>query len=104
VFALVPGGQLVAHWWFDAGRWRGLQALGTGPDRIRLAGLGATSWGTRRLDVFATDQQTHSLVQLYYDGRWHDPVRQDFNSTSVMVDPNPRSVPIPVSEQARAAD
>jgi hypothetical protein len=104
VFALVPGGQMVGHWWFDAGDWRGLQGLGTGPDRIRLAGLGATSWGTRRLDIFATDQQTHSLVQLYFDGRWHDPVRQDFNSTSVMVDPNPRSVPIPVSEQARAAD
>jgi hypothetical protein len=104
VFGLVPGGQMVAHWWFDAGRWRGLQGLGTGPDRIRLAGLGASSWGTRRLDLFATDQQTHSLVQLYFNGRWHGPVRQDFNSTTVQVDPNPRSVPIPVSEQARAAD
>jgi BNR repeat-containing family member len=104
VFSQLPGGQLVAHWWYDAGAWRGLQALGTGPDRIRLAGLGATSWGAGRLDVFATDQQTHSLVQLYYNGSWHGPVRQDFNSTSVLVDPNPRSVPIPVSEQAKAAD
>jgi hypothetical protein len=104
VFSLLSGGQLVAHWWYDAGRWRGLQALGTGPDRIRLAGLGATSWGTRRLDVVATDQRTRSLVQLYYDGTWRGPVRQDFNTTTIMADPNPRSVPIPVSAEARAAD
>ena len=69
-----------------------------------LAGLGATSWGTRRLDVVATDQQTSSLVQLYFDGSWHGPVRQDFNTTTVMADANPRSTPIPVSAEARAAD
>jgi hypothetical protein len=79
--------------------------MGTGPDRIRLAGLGATSWGTRRLDVVATDQETSSLVQLYFDGAWHGPVRQDFNTTTtVMADANPRSTPIPVSAEARAAD
>ena len=104
VFSQLPGGQLIGHWWYDAGRWRGLQAMGTGPDRIPLAGLGATSWGTRRLDVVATDQQTSSLVQLYFDGSWHGPVRQDFNTTTVMADANPRSTPIPVSAEARAAD
>jgi hypothetical protein len=105
VFSQLPGGQLIGHWWYDAGRWRGLQTMGTGPDRIRLAGLGATSWGTRRLDVVATDQETSSLVQLYFDGAWHGPVRQDFNTTTtVMADANPRSTPIPVSAEARAAD
>jgi hypothetical protein len=104
VFSHLPGGQLVGHWWFDDGRWRGLQAMSTGPDRIRLAGLGATSWGTRRLDLVATDQQTSSLVQLYFDGSWHGPVRQDFNTITVMADTNPRSTPIPVSAEARAAD
>jgi BNR repeat-containing family member len=104
VFSHLPGGQLVGHWWFDDGRWLGLQAMSTGPDRIRLAGLGATSWGTRRLDLVATDQQTNSLVQLYFNGSWHGPVRQDFNTTTVMADANPRSTPIPVSAEARAAD
>ena len=105
VFALVRGGRPVAHWWYDTGAWRGLQGLGTGPDGIRLAGLSAASWGTGRLDVFATDQERHDLVQLYFDGGWHGPIPQDFNSTTrraprITVDPNPRSTPIPVSEQA----
>jgi hypothetical protein len=104
VFSHLPGGQLVGHWWFDDGRWRGLQAMPTGPDRIRLSGLGATSWGTRRLDLVATDQRTNSLVQLYFNGSWQGPVRQDFNTTTVMADANPRSTPIPVSAEARAAD
>ena len=68
MFALVSGGQMIAHKWYDAGSWRGTQGLSTGPDRIRLPGSGATSWGTHRLDVFATDQQTHSLVQRYFSG------------------------------------
>jgi hypothetical protein len=113
VFAQSLGGQLIAHWWYDAGAWRGRQLLGTGPDRIRLAGLGVASWGSGRLDMFATDQQRHDLVQLFYDDRsWHGPVRLDFNTqvvgvgttATIMADPNPRSTPIPVSEQARAAD
>jgi hypothetical protein len=104
VFALVPGGQLISHNWYGAGRWQGPQLLGTGRDQDRLGGLGATSWGPRRLDVFGADTATRSLLQLYFDGGWHGPVRQDFNTISVQVDPNPRSVPIPVSEQARLAD
>jgi hypothetical protein len=104
VFALVPGGQLISHNWYGAGRWQGPQLLDTGRDRDRLGGLGATSWGPRRLDVFGADTATQSLLQLYFDGGWHGPVRQDFNTISVQVDPNPRSVPIPVSEQARLAD
>ena len=104
VFAIVPGGQLVAHKWFDSGRWWGPELLGAGPDRNRLAGLGATSWGTRRLDLFSTDAEARSLLQRYFDGRWHGPLRQDFNTTLVQVDPNPRSVPIPVSERVRLAD
>jgi hypothetical protein len=110
VFALVTGGQEVAHSWFDAGIWRGPEELGTGPDRIRLTGLAATSGHVGRLDVFATDRQRHDLVQMYFEGGWHGPVPQDFNSTTVvstaaiMADPSPRSTPIPVSEQARAAD
>jgi hypothetical protein len=107
VFALVPGGQLVGHKWFQGGRWSGPEALGTGPDQLRLAGLAATSWGTRRLDLFATDAATRSLVQLSFDGRWHGPVRQDFGSrgaVQVQADPNPRSVPIPVTERIRLAD
>jgi hypothetical protein len=74
----------------------GPEALGTGPDRLRLAGLAATSWGPRRLDLFATDADTRSLVQLYFDGRWHGPIRQDFGTrgtVQVQADPNPRSTP-----------
>jgi hypothetical protein len=104
VFALAAGGQLIAHRWFDGGRWHGPEGLSTGPDRIRLAGLGATSWGARRLDVFATDQQTRSLIHRYFNGDWHGPVRRDFNTVSVMVDANPRATPISVSEAAKAAD
>jgi hypothetical protein len=104
VFALVPGGQMVGHKWFKGGRWSGPEGLGTGPDRTRLAGLAVTSWGAGRLDLFATDAASHSLAQLFFDGRWHGPVRQDFNTTSVQVDPNPRLAPIPVSERARLAD
>jgi hypothetical protein len=104
VFALASGGQQVAHRWFDRGRWSGPETLGTGPDRSLLAGLGATSWGTRRLDLVAVDQQPHSLVQLFFDGRWHSLVRQDFNTITVLADPNPRRTPVPVSPQVRAAD
>ncbi|HEY6749272.1 MAG TPA: BNR-4 repeat-containing protein [Mycobacteriales bacterium] len=111
VFALVTGGRQIAHWWYDAGAWRGLQTLGTGPDRIQLTGLTATSWGTGRLDVFATDQLRRDLVQLFYNGTsWLGPVPQDFNSstvgttTTLMLDPNPRATPIPVNEKAKTAD
>ena len=110
VFALVTGGRQIAHWWYHTGAWRGLQGLGTGPDRIQLTGLTATSWGTRRLDVFATDQQRHDMVQLVYSGAWQDPTRLDFDTmgplgtTTLTVDANPRSTPIPVSNEARAAD
>ena len=110
VFALVTGGRSIAHWWYDRGAWRGLQALGTGPDRIALAGLAATSWGPGRLDLFAGDALRRDLTQLFYDGRWHDPVRLDFDTsapvvtTTLSVDANPRSTPIPVSADAKALD
>ena len=104
VFATGQEGRLLAHRWYSGGTWYGPEDLGTGPDRIRLAGLDATSWGTRRLDVVATDAATRSLVHVYYNGRWHGPVRRDFNSTSVSVDPNPRAVPIPVSQRALQSD
>jgi hypothetical protein len=104
VFALVPGGQLISHKWYGAGRWQGPMLLGTGRDRDRLEGLGAASWGPRRLDVFGADTATRSLLQLYFDGGWHGPVRQDFNTISVQVDPNPRATPIPVTEAVRQAD
>jgi hypothetical protein len=110
VFALVAGGRSIAHWWYDAGAWRGLQSLGTGPDRLQLTGLAATSWGSGRLDVFAGDAQRHDLTQLFFDGRWNGPVRLDFDTmapvvtTTLSVDANPRSTPIPVSPQAEAAD
>jgi hypothetical protein len=118
VFALAQDGRVLAHWWFD-GAWHGPQNLGTGPDRIALAGLGVTSWDSSRLDVFSIDTQPHSLVQDSFVGKWVGPVRLDFPmgaavsalSTetataplSVMVDPNPRDKPIPVDEKARAAD
>jgi hypothetical protein len=110
VFALVTGGRQIAHWWYDAGAWRGLQGLGTGPDRIQLTGLAATSWGTGRLDLFAIDQLRHDLTQTFFDGTWHDPTRLDFDTmapvvtTTLSVDANPRSTPIPVSDEAKAAD
>ncbi len=110
VFALVTGGRQIAHWWYDAGAWRGLQGLGTGPDRIQLTGLAAASWGTGRLDVFAIDQQRQDLTQTFYDGGWHDLTRLDFDTmapvvtTTLSVDAHPRSTPIPVSPEAKAAD
>jgi hypothetical protein len=104
VFAPVPGGRQVAHKWYSAGRWQGPELLGTGRDQARLEGLGAASWGSRRLDVFGTDAGSRSLLQLYFEGGWHGPVRQDFNTISVQVDPNPRATPIPVSERVRLAD
>jgi hypothetical protein len=104
VFAPVPGGRQLAHKWYGGGRWQGPELLGTGRDRPQLLGLGAASWGAGRLDVFGTDAATRSLLQLYFDGGWRGPVRQDFNTISVQVDPNPRATPIPVTERVRLAD
>jgi hypothetical protein len=110
VFALVTGGRQIAHWWYDAGAWRGLQGLGTGADRIQLTDLAAASWGPGRLDVFAIDQQRRDLTQTFFDGGWRDPTRLDFDTmspvvtTTLSVDANPRSTPIPVSPEAKAAD
>ena len=118
VFALAQGGHVLAHWWFD-GQWHGPQDLGTGPDRIGLAGLGVTSWDSSRLDVVSLDAQRHSLVRDSFAGTWVGPLHLDFPMgaavtgagtvaatapVTVMADPNPRSTPIPVDARARAAD
>jgi hypothetical protein len=117
VFALASAGRVLAHWWYD-GAWH-LQNLGTGPDRIALAGLGVTSWDSTRLDVVSLDAQRHSLVEDVFAGGWAGPLHLDFPMgaaaspvgattaaapLTVMADPNPRSKPIPVDERARAAD
>ncbi len=68
------------------------------------------AWAPRRLEVLAKGGQTALLPQRYLAGGWSGPVSLDFKTTTVvstakvMADPNPRSTPIPVSEQARAAD
>jgi hypothetical protein len=124
VFALARAGRVLAHWWFD-GAWHGPQDLGTGADRIALAGLGVTSWDSTRLDVVSIDAQQHGLVQDFWTAkRWNGPVRLDFPMgaavtgpptlavtaaavsapITVMADPNPRDTPIPVTEEARATD
>jgi hypothetical protein len=117
VFALASAGKVLAHWWFD-GAWHGPQNLGTGPDRIALDGLGVTSWDSTRLDVFSIDALQHGLVQDTFAGAWVGPVHRDFPMgaaaaagavaevapVTVMVDPNPRSTPIPVDAKARASD
>jgi hypothetical protein len=117
IFALSSAGRVLAHWWYD-GAWH-LQNLGTGPDRIGLAGLGVASWDSTRLDLFATDAAQHGLVQDSFTGAWTGPVHRDFpmgaaaspvGATTaaapvvVMADPNPQSKPIPVDQKARAAD
>jgi BNR repeat-containing family member len=104
VFAATSGGRTLAHRWFDgvgADAWRGPQTLptGTGPDRAPLAGMAATSWAPRRLDVFSTHAGTHGLLQTWFSGdRWHGPARLDFagSAVAVLADPNPRTTPIPV--------
>jgi len=117
VFALASAGRVLAHWWYD-GAWH-LQNLGTGPDRIALAGLGVTSWDSSRLDVVSLDAVRHSLVEDVFAGSWAGPLHLDFPMGAaasavgtvaeaaplqVMVDPNPRTTPIPVDDKARAAD
>ncbi len=73
------------------------------------AGPGSVAWGPGPLDVFATDRERHHGVQPTLNGNRNGAVPIDFNTTvvsaaTVMADPNPRSTPIPVNEQARAAD
>src|SRR6266487_2532138 len=117
VFALASAGKVLGHWWFD-GAWH-LQNLGTGADRIALAGLGVTSWDSSRLDVVSLDAQRHSLVEDVFAGGWAGPLHLDFPMgaaaspvgvtaavapVTVMADPSPRSKPIPVDDKARAAD
>jgi hypothetical protein len=95
VFAVTSAGSL-AQFWFDGSRWHGWSAKGRGPGGAALIQPAAVaSWGPG---------------QMYYNGSWHGPIRLDFNTSTVvgtatiMADPNPRSTPIPVSEEARAAD
>jgi hypothetical protein len=70
----------------------------------------ARAWARGRLDVLAQGAQTALLLQRNLSGRWSGPVSLDSETTTVvsttklMADPNPRSTPVPVSEQARAAD
>lgn len=60
--------------------------------------------------MLAKGGQTALLPQKHLSGGWSGPVSLDFKTTTVvstakvMADPNPMSTPIPVSEQARAAD
>ena len=94
VFALAKAGTVLAHWWYD-GAWHGPQDLGTGADRIALAGLGATSWDSTRLDVVATDAQRHGLVQDFWAAKlWNGPVRLDFPMGAAVTGP-PTSPPRP---------
>ena len=96
------------------GTYPGYASFQTGlRTRVRtrdIAGPAAVAWALGRLDVLATDQQRYDLVQLFFNGDLNGPVSLDSNTTTVvrtatvMADPNPRSTPIPVSEQARAAD
>jgi hypothetical protein len=103
VFAATSGGRTLAHRWFDGvgpDAWHGPETLaaGTGPDRLPLAGMAATSWAPRRLDVFTTHAGTHGLLHTLFSGSWQGPERLDFAGSvmAVLADPNPRTTPIPV--------
>jgi hypothetical protein len=78
-------------------------AAGTGPDRLTLSGMTATSWGTGRLDLFSTDARVHGLLHTWYTGRWNGPEHLDFGGTAapVMADASPRAAPLPVNPLIR---
>jgi hypothetical protein len=100
VFAPRSDGRALLHRWFDGTAWRGPESLaaGTGPDRLPLQGVAATTWAPRRLDVFSTDARTHGLLHAWFNGRWNGPEHLDFAgpSAAVLADPDPRTSPIPV--------
>jgi BNR repeat-containing family member len=71
----------------------------------RLVGLPMlASSAQARPHVDSTDRQRHDVVQPIFNGDWSSPVPLQFNTTTIMADANPRSTPIPISEQARAAE
>jgi hypothetical protein len=78
--------QLVRRY-FPGGSSSGWRSLGAGPGRHAVGLPTVASWAPGQLDVLAADQQRH-----------------DLRTATVMADPDPRSTPIPVSEQARASD
>jgi hypothetical protein len=107
VFAATSGGRTLAHRWFTGSGstgWLGPETLaaGTGPDRLPLAGMAATSWAPGRLDVFSTDARNHGLLHTWYSAGWHGPEHVDFTNAgpAVLADPNPRTTPIPVDPRA----
>ncbi|HEX6677798.1 MAG TPA: BNR-4 repeat-containing protein [Actinomycetes bacterium] len=106
VFATNSGRRLVEHRWFDGmggGGWRGRELLGTGPDRLAVAGMAVASWAPRRLDVFTSELHAHGLLHYWFSGRWNGPERQDFagQQVAVLADASPRAVPAPVNPLAR---
>jgi hypothetical protein len=107
VFAATSGGRTLAHRWFSGsgtGGWLGPETLaaGTGPDRLPLIGMTATSLAPGLLDVFSTDARNHGLLHTWYTGRWNGPEHLDFTgaAAAVMADANPRTAPIPVDPRA----
>ena len=106
VFATNSGRRLLEHRWFDGtggGGWRGRELLGTGPDRLAVAGMAVASWAPRRLDLFTSELHAHGLLHYWFSGRWNGPQRQDFagQQVAVLADANPRAAPAPVSPLAR---
>jgi BNR repeat-containing family member len=105
VFAATSGGRTLAHRWFSGSTgWLGPETLaaGTGPDRLPLAGMAATSWAPGRLDVFSTDARNHGLLHTWYTAGWYGPEHVDFTNAApaILADPNPRTTPIPVDPRA----
>jgi len=108
VFAATSGGRTLAHRWFDgfgSAGWQGPETLaaGTGPDKLPLAGMAATSWAAGRLDVFSTNARTHGLLHAWYAGHWNGPEHLDFAgaTAAVLADLSPQAAPIPVDPRVR---
>jgi len=105
VFAATSGGRTLAHRWYGSSGWQGPETLaaGTGPDRLPLAYMTATSWAPGRLDVFTTDARNHGLLHTWYSGGWAGPEHLDFTGAAVatLADPSPRSAPMPVDPRAK---
>src|SRR6266567_2030397 len=78
--------QLVRRY-FPGGSSSGWRSFGPGPGRHAVGLPTVASWAPGQLDVLAPGQQRH-----------------DLRTATVMADPDPRSTPIPVSDQAEASD
>ena len=106
VFATTTGRRVLAHRWFDgagAGGWQGPEALGTGPDRLAVAGMAVAFWAPRRLDVFTSELHAHGLMHSWFAGRWRGPEALHFagRQLAVLADANPRATPLPVNPLLR---